>query len=611
MDFRDRKVQREVKFRGSMSSDRQFDFQQEKEWTATVRQFFATGGPETASQAKKRLRFTARAQPRLATLHWLEDMSNAMQSVGAMWHHFAGQDELLKNPAPAIKPKFVMVCTDQEATQPGGLSYLKWEKGVWVEHVWDPEHRRANDVTLGLSEAGLYQRACFCVALFNIKYGPFQKAGFFRLMKEVATQISREMGPNDAVLQFFFQDILHDLGEPPQHNTEARRAAFLETLPVQPWVCAKGPKASLSRFNSWSAAFDFIDQFWSSQAFLLVCASLMNGWSRYADEFWAPNGKLMLQDEAQTTAGSASSSSSQPPAKSHMPTNTPHEGAAAQGAPGPAGADADPPSGHTSKASAKAKAKQQMQDLRNKSVNSLHACARSLCDPECRTECRIIGYLMRSEAKASGAMLRDLRGAGSTRTYYSEWAHWRWLQELKEMLATLTELPTLERIGFTVQGLQSKGRNCGVGSPELAWEDHLACLLFKAARCILKQRVGSSIGYVWGAPCCTAGLLHKDPKFAEKSLLMLQAADKAMLEADAIGTPLTIELLRGQGLTTPLMRWLRQALRETSFTEVPALVKQVLDEMWGGLLNSKLVEDWNKDSATKHSRHPNRKRAPR
>ena len=171
------------------------------------------------------------------------------------------------------------------------MSFLRWgPPKAWVELVPDPQHRRGNDFCLGLSDARLYARACFALTIFNVKYGPFQKAGFFRQMQEVAMELSTNMAANDPIILHFFPLILKDRGRPASDNSETNRKHFLETLPIQKFVVAKGPKGSLARFNAWWKAFDYLEPDKSAEAFILVCCSLMNGWSKFADEFWSPRG---------------------------------------------------------------------------------------------------------------------------------------------------------------------------------------------------------------------------------------------------------------------------------------------------------------------------------
>lgn len=151
-----------------------------------------------------------------------------------------------------------------------------------------PHHRRSNDTALALAEVGMGAR----VAFFNVQYGPFQKSGF------QSHEVSETFDANDPVLMHFFPKILHDRNLDASLNNTQERQKYLDGLPQGPFLTSKGPKASLSGFNSLTHAFQHLDGNWHSFAFLLVVASLINGWSKFADEFWASqeviNDKLVL-----------------------------------------------------------------------------------------------------------------------------------------------------------------------------------------------------------------------------------------------------------------------------------------------------------------------------
>ena len=253
-------------------------------------------------------------------------------------------------------------------------------------------------MSLALAQVGLGSRVAFTCTLFNVQHGPFQKSGFHKLLVEVASDVSETFDANDPVLVHFFPKILHDRKFDSSLNSSEERQKYLDNLPQEPFLKSKGPKASMSRFNSWTHAFHHLDDNWHSFAFLLVVTSLLNGWSKFADEFWAP--AELINDKLAMTA---------------PPPSAPSSSSAGPVAPAPVSGDA--PAGAAAersamtKAQAKLEAKRELEALRAKSVNTLHAMARAVCDPDVLTETRIIGYWQLPEAIASGRMLQDLRSA--------------------------------------------------------------------------------------------------------------------------------------------------------------------------------------------------------
>jgi hypothetical protein len=146
---------RELRWKGG-GATRNFQFDEESGWTHRVCEFFQSRETETQEGKKKRLKFDVSARPRLATLHFLPDLSNAMRTIGVSWIWFGKQTEKLQADTPLELPKWITICTDQEATQPGALAFMRFQAQVWAEHVPDPQHRRSNDCWGALNEAKLF-----------------------------------------------------------------------------------------------------------------------------------------------------------------------------------------------------------------------------------------------------------------------------------------------------------------------------------------------------------------------------------------------------------------------------------------------------------------------
>ena len=198
---------------------------------------------------------------RLPSQHWMEDINHALLSVNRRLRDFAleSQGEGVLTRPPLQCPRTLVLCTDQESKQLASAYYLQFHKDAFVFHVPDPGHRGWNDTWLALAQAGMSKDAMRNLALYNIKYGPWSKSGFFKKVQDAAKLLSEELQPNDPLLQFFYPQILADLGRCADKNDEASRKEFLGSLPSLPVVTCKGPKASSSRFHSLVHAHDFLD----------------------------------------------------------------------------------------------------------------------------------------------------------------------------------------------------------------------------------------------------------------------------------------------------------------------------------------------------------------
>lgn len=107
---------------------------------------------------------------------------------------------------------------------------------------------------------------------------------------------------------------------------------------------------------------------------------------------------------------------------------------------------------------------------------------------------------------------------------YSGWSHWSFLAEFKQQVLVLKDLGLLDRIGIKVSF--SGGASIKKDSPEAAWDDQLCAVAWRVLRSVLKHRAGSMLWHVLGGGA-TAGLVHKEPGLAQKSLDFFLAADQA------------------------------------------------------------------------------------
>ena len=249
-------------------------------WQGRITKFFEKAGTKGRSAGKST--GGVREPERQATQDWLRDVSHSLSAVGWSW------SALGPSPDNSKRPKVLVLCTDQEATQLAAVNYLKFGRSLFVEYVNDPAHRSHNDVHLALASAGLLTFALVSLGLYNVRYGPWNKGGWFGKVQSMADQLSQSMSPSDPLLLAFFPDILSDQGRSQEYNTEDNRKLFLEGLPNRSFVRSKGSKASQSRFNSLSIAHSELDKDWSAFCFVLAAVCVAEGWTKNASELWAP-----------------------------------------------------------------------------------------------------------------------------------------------------------------------------------------------------------------------------------------------------------------------------------------------------------------------------------
>ncbi|CAE7373528.1 unnamed protein product [Symbiodinium sp. CCMP2592] len=382
------------------------------------------------------------AEDRLATLSWMQDINHGLRPIG--WTFGCCQSTPAgpaEDDTKAKRAPIMILCTDQEATQLAAVSFLRNKKSLWIEHVSDPAHRSHNDVALALSAAGLLKFCTWCISLYNIRYGPWQKGSWALKIQQAANRMKDNMDPSDPILLLFFPDILLDAGlSPLDDNTEEKRRSFLQTLPDMDCIRIKGTKASKSRFNSLTTAHSALDKEWSVLALVLTVVCLEHNWAVSTKD-------LFSQDSNQARA------------------SVPYGG---------------------SKSSAIQEAKQGMDQERKGSANSLHLMTKFVISQDNKTTARMMFQVLQPEELRCSLMLKQLRSKGMTKDYYSGWAHWSWMSTAKDHVRTLSNLEGLSRVGLDLTLARAQPPE----ETELVWQDSLAGQMTQLTLQILRLRAG-------------------------------------------------------------------------------------------------------------------------
>ncbi|CAE7337768.1 Camkk2 [Symbiodinium sp. CCMP2592] len=502
-------------------------------WQGRITKFFQKAGTKGRSAGKST--GGVREPERQATQEWLRDVSHSLSAVGWSWSSCGPSADSAK------RPNVIVLCTDQEATQLAAVNYLKFGRSLFVEFVNDPAHRSHNDVHLAMASAGLLTFALVSLGLYNVRYGPWNKGTWFGKVQSMADEMSLSMSPSDPLLLTFFPDILADEGRSQEENTEENRRLFLEGLPNRSFVRSKGSKASHSRFNSLSIAHSELDRDWSSFCLVLAALCIAEGWTTSASALWAPG------------AGKVQEASS------------------------------------GSRSAAKAAARKTMQQQRSSSVNTLHGMTSFACSPDNRSLARTIFFVLQPEGVRCSKMLEELRSFDATVSTYAAWAHWGYVETAREHLVRLSDLAALQRLGLNMA--MDHDDDCDEAA--LVYQDTLARRVVKLTVGLLRFRCGSQLPSTngWGA---TAGLLHDSTASRQASLQFLKAVDVTVKAVQETGSLDAKTMLEGHPATGPVMGMVLAELRAASFVEVPPGTFDFLRRCWGGLLNSKLVEDANK-----------------
>lgn len=482
-------------------------------------------------------------------------MNNALASVGWRFGNFK-EDKDKQDPKPG-RPPILVLCTDQESTQLAAVAFLRNGQHLWVEHVSDPAHRSHNDVHLALSAAGLLKFSLWCISLYNLRYGPWNKGTWSWKLKEVAETVSTSMAPSDPLLLEFFPSILEDAGRPESDNTELERQKWLKSVPDLSCVRTKGTKASTSRFNSLTLAHSKLDHEWSALAFLLSVVCISHGWAAKPADLWAPDKKVAISTAGPVAAG---------------------------------------------KQKAKEDAKKDMQEERRTAANTFHVMTKFICVQDNKDTARMVYLILRPEALRCSKMLKELRSDDMTLSYFSKWAHWWWMDTATEHLKCMSDLAGLQRVGFNMDVLHVAKTE----ESEVAWQDSLAGQMGRMLLHLLRVRAGSQLFHTNGFGA-TAGLVHLEDSCRAGSLKFFQAMYETVKAIHESGTLLAKTVLVAHFSQTPVMKYILQGLSSSMFKVAPDFLAEELRCIWSGLLNSKLIEDGNKIQREAEQRHSSSK----
>jgi hypothetical protein len=138
----------------------------------------------------------------------------------------------------------------------------------------------------------------------------------------------------------------------------------------------------------------------------------------------------------------------------------------------------------------KGKAKQVISGLLQQSQNRLHALCRLMADTTRRHIVRIILGLGEHLALEHN-MNCKVKTPDETIQYYADMAQSKWFGPLKLTMAKMSDAKFLRQAGFECDVGTSRLKGLTPDSAEVEAEDMMAARVWKIARCITEERVGS------------------------------------------------------------------------------------------------------------------------
>ena len=148
------------------------------------------------------------------------------------------------------QPKLTMV-VDQHSVGWAAGHFLMYHLRLRLILLYDPSHRVARDLFLALGDTGFWEVVMLQSIAWNINWGPWDGAAFWRQVQEAAQNYRTALGHTGCPLfNSLLWQIARDRGELDQlHNPEWKELVWHEIFSGK-CITAKGPKMALCRWMS-------------------------------------------------------------------------------------------------------------------------------------------------------------------------------------------------------------------------------------------------------------------------------------------------------------------------------------------------------------------------
>jgi hypothetical protein len=384
---------------------------------------------------------------------------------------------------PKIPTDLTVECfcfvSDQEQSQIAGGEFIvaaKSQGGLECTGVRfsDDFHRWNNDLESAVAKSGLAAVEKAATLIFNIGYGPWQKAAFYHMIIASGTKISQTLQPNSRLVLKFWPRHLVDVGLQDATSDdvvgEAGRRAYVAAIPEQNLMNLKGVKVSPSAWMSFQKAGASWNSSLATRALVLSSLCLEKGWI------------VTEEDLFSTTRMGADAYGDKPDNQSGDKPAT------------------------TSKAAAHRCAKAKLDALKARTANTFVAATKLLCDIDVINGIRVILHGSKAQWTGFNAMVSDLTSPAKTLSFNLRWSQQEWLEPLKGTLRCLTDIPGLVRCGFECDFKIDAVNKMKLDSARVLYQNALAKRLGRFVDTLLELRAGSLAQRTFYCPFKLVGL---------------------------------------------------------------------------------------------------------
>lgn len=449
-------------------------------------------------QKRKRNKGLLANRPRLATAQWLRRFDSKLYQYKAKgMQHFVNWQKLeelrvlqgvltgevdqqaLTNFLRQQAPSSLSWTTDQEQTQLTGGEHALMKLKVTGVRLHDYFHRASLDIGDAEAKAGMMTIKWVSTLFFDVAYGPWESAGWFRTLQSEAHVLSLRLQPDQVLPLKFWDRVLVDRGHQRQTREDlvgkVARERWIANLASEATMDMRSIKVKPSQWISWYRAQEAWDPVVSSRAMVISATCIDKGWIAASEDLFQGCKCNVLS--------------------------------AIDGPPAPK---------PKSKAAAVRSAKAQVESLKKRSASNMAAAAKAMCDIDVINGTRLMALGARANVKEFKRVLVELTSPEKAAASSQQWASWSWLEPLKATYVDAMDIEALGRCGFRVTFTASMLRPTPEIESELKYQMVLAGTLGDYMDKVVRNRIANQIEWAVQYPNCLARL--QDPDSVEETM---------------------------------------------------------------------------------------------
>ena len=232
------------------------------------------------------------------------------------------------------------------------------------------------------------------------------------------------------------------------------------------------------------------------------------------------------------------------------------------------------------------------------SANTMHALLRLMANDDIKHGCRMLGMACTPLAEDNFYMQKTMKGEEATIEQMSAWAHWSWLEPLREVFRTGTSWSKLNRCGLpTKRAPKPPGATAAVALQAMVAEDKIMDCIYEKywslVFSLVREHSTSFMHYSGSYPCGLAGLEHESAAKVEAARLLFRRHVEAYTRAQRFDLVDVKQLLLKHPLNSTYMKFASKFARASQWNYPGTQWQEHVRVVFRGELSSVMIERGN------------------